>query len=753
MSLIAELKRRNVFRVGAAYAIVGWLLVEVASVVLPTFEAPEWVMKVFTFLLILGFPVALIFAWAFELTPEGIKREADVDPAESITHTTGRKLDFAIIGLLAVAVIFMFVDNYVLESGPNNVPPPLEPVSVPVEPVLADEPTAREKSIAVLPFDNISPDPENAYFADGIHDEILAQLSKIRDLKVISRTSVMGYRGEDRPPLPKIAAALGVANILEGSVRLAGDQVRITTQLIEAESDAHLWTETYDRELTAANIFSIQSEIAKTVADALRAALSPEEQDRLDIRPTKNTDAYLAYLLGKQRFAKLNSVALAEAVDNFRHAIELDPNFALAYVALASSYIWQIDFSGLPRDQMIAKAEPLIERALELDDRSGEAHTVLGLIQAERAEFEAAEAAYQRALELNPNYPGAYDLYGNLLHTGLGRLEEALALRRKAVELNPLSTYSIVQVGWNLNGLGRFDEGLTWLKKAFEVDPGYSYTLWSLGHYHWLISGDYGEAVRWYRKAISADPGDAWSSDQLGELFMDLGDSDRAERWIHRANELSPESWIANIGMLLLHLYRGEEVTALDYGRKADEIGSVWRHVYPYQLIADHELKAGRYSEARALYEENHPELLGEDAPNVDHRNYQEAIDVALILSRTGEQERADLLLKRAFEYVQNLPRPYTPRSAIANVKLYALQGDKKKALTALRQAIDEGWRVHWWYSLRLDPGLESLHDEPEFQAMVAEIEVDMAEQLARVREMERNGELEPIPEAPVQSH
>ena len=206
--------------------------------------------------------------------------------------------------------------------------------------------------------------------------------------------------------------------------------------------------------MTAANIFSIQSDVAKTVANALQAALSPEEEDGLAIRPTKNTDAYLAYLLGKQRLAKLDSVTLVEAVDYFRQAIELDPNFALAYVALASSYISQIDFSGLPRDEMIAKAEPLIERALELDDRSGEAHTVLGLIQVERAEFEAAEATYQRALELNPNYAGAYDAYGNLLHGELGRLEEALALRRKAVELNPLSTYSIVQVGWNLNGLG-----------------------------------------------------------------------------------------------------------------------------------------------------------------------------------------------------------------------------------------------------------------------------------------------------------
>jgi TolB-like protein/Flp pilus assembly protein TadD len=745
MPFIAELKRRNVFRVGAAYAIVAWLLIEVASVILPTFKTPEWVMQAFTTLVILGFPVALVFAWAFELTPEGIKRESDVDSAESITRVTGRKLDFAIIGLLLIAVAFMFVDNYVLEAEP-------EQVEVAAEAIPAAELVEREKSIAVLPFDNISPNPEDAYFADGIHDEILAQLSKIRDLKVISRTSVMRYRREDRPSLPEIANALGAANILEGSVRLAGNQVRITTQLIEAESDAHLWTETYDRELTAVNIFSIQSSVANAVADALQAALSPQEEQQLNTVPTENMAALKAYFLGTQRMAKMSSAALAEAVVYFQQAIELDPNFALAHVGLANSYTFQAGWFGLPRDQAVAKAKVLIKRALELDGRLGEAYAALADMQ-DWNDFENRQGKFRRALELNPNSATTYFFYGNLMRLS-GRPEQALTLHRKGVELDPLSAVMINQVGQDLDALGRFDEGLSWYERSFDVDPGYPLNLWTIGLHHWLISGEYGEAARWLRKGLIADPGDPFSSAHLGRFFMDLGDPDQAEKWIHRSIELSPESLGANQSMILLHLYRGDPDSGLEYGRKAFALGQSWAlQVYPVELLGDHELRAGRYTEALALYEKIHPELLNEDEPRVHNRNYRVAIDLASVFYKAGEQDRADLLLKLSFQHIKALTRLGWDGYGIADVQIYALRGEKQKALSTLRQAIDEGWRGLWWYYLKFDPNLESLHGEPEYQAMVAEIEADMAAQLARVREMERNGELEPIPEVSATTH
>ena len=744
MSLITELKRRNVFRVGVAYAIVAWLLVEVASVALPTFKAPEWVMQVFTFLLILGFPVALIFAWAFELTPAGIKRETVVDPADSIATQTGRKLDFAIIGLLAVAVVFMFVDGYVLEAEP-------EQANVAVEQPPKSESVVREKSIAVLPLSNRSAIEEDAFFVDGIHDDILTQISKIRALKVISRTSVMEYRNTTKN-LKTIGQELGAATVLEGGVQRAGDRVRINVQLIDAATDEHLWADTYDRQLTAANIFAIQTEIAKAIADALRATLSPEEQDRLATVPTENLAAYEAYLLGKQRLARVTAAALAEAVDYFQQAIELDPGFALAHVGLADSYGWQANLGTLAPEEGLAKAQAAADKALALDDQLGEAYSSLAGIKFERKNHTGAEAMYRRSLELNPNYATAYYDYGDLLRCCLGRPEEALALHRKAAELDPLSARIIDSVGWDLASLGRFDEALARYQRAIEVDPGYAQAYTSIGNHYRFVSGQLDEAVPWYAKVIALDPGNPRVSADLGWHFLDLGDPGTAEYWIERSFELGPESENPIFTMQLLHLYLGDEATALDYARKSHAIYP--RDPFGWFVLKDDALRAGRYSEARGLYEKSFPELVNEGDPKIDNTpRYVAAIDLALVLSKTGEQEHADLLLDRSLKHIQTLPRLGWDGYWVYDVQIYALQGEKQKALSALRQAIDEGWRAMWWYYLKHDPNLESLHDEPAYQAMVAEIEADMAAQLARVREMERNGELEPIPETSARSH
>ena len=361
-------------------------------------------------------------------------------------------------------------------------------------------------------------------------------------------------------------------------------------------------------------------------------------------------------------------------------------------MGLKDSYQLQGEYSGLPLDEMLAKAQAATEKALALDDRLAEAYTSLAGIKQARNDLEGAEATYLRALELNPNYATAYDWYGYFLSEIVDRPQEALALHRKSLELNPLSAAVIVNVGEDLSNLGRFDEALTWYENALEVDPGYAEGYWAIAIHYWFVSGRLDEAVVWFAKGVSLDPGAPTLPAWLGWLFMDFGDPGKAESWINRSIELGPERFWPNWAMQLLHLYRGNDAAALEYGRKVFAI-------FPFEwpvlaLLRDHALRAGRYMEARALYKEVFPKLLNEDDHKLGAENYRAAIDLALVLSRAGEQERADLLLNRSLQQIQTLPRLDYYCYGIADVQIHALRGDKLKALSSRRKAIDEGGRT-----------------------------------------------------------
>ena len=289
-SVWGELKRRNVVRVTVAYSIVSWLILQITDVLMPLLGLPEWVGRLVFLLLVIGFPLALIFAWAFELTPEGIKLDKDIVRSESPKRLPSRKLDFFIIGALRLALAFVIIDQYVLDKSQPSA-----------------ETTENRRSIAVLPFANRSAAEENAaFFADGIHDELLTRLAKIGDLKVISRTSVMEYRDTTKK-MRQIGEELGVGSILEGGVQRAGNTVRINVQLIDAQTDEHLWAHSYDRELNAANIFAIQSEISTSIAKALWVTLSPDEQQRIAAVPTENIEVLEAYFIGQQLVERRNA--------------------------------------------------------------------------------------------------------------------------------------------------------------------------------------------------------------------------------------------------------------------------------------------------------------------------------------------------------------------------------------------------------------------------------------------------------------
>src|SRR5213595_2583070 len=379
-----ELRRRNVYKVAVAYAVVAWLLIQIATQVFPFFEIPNWAVRLVVLLLIIGFPVALILAWAFEITPEGIKRAEDVVLNQSITRRTGRKLDFLIIAVLLLVIAVFAYQRF----GPG------QKVAV----------AAPEKSIAVLPFENRSEDKANAYFADGIQDEILTRLAKIADLKVISRTSTQHYKSAPEN-LPEIARQLGVAHILEGSVQKSGEAVRVNVQLIKAANDSHLWADTFDRKLT--DIFSVESEVAKAIAEQLRAHLSGQEEQVIAARPTNNPEAYDAYLRGLAYNLKTaNTPANVLGAQKYlREAVRLDPKFALSWALL--SYVdarGYITTTLQPTVALREETRQAAETALTLQPNLGEA--VLAKGQNHYAclkDYDTAVRYFEQARQLLPN--------------------------------------------------------------------------------------------------------------------------------------------------------------------------------------------------------------------------------------------------------------------------------------------------------------------------------------------------------------
>src|SRR5947207_5546435 len=439
-TFLTELKRRKVYRVAVAYAIVAWLLIQAASILFPTFEAPPWVMKVFVTAVILGFPVALILAWAFELTPEGLRRSEEVAPRESKTRKPGSKWTAIIVAaavLAAALLAFQFVRT---RRSPA------------IEPAKQTAPTATlDKSVAVLPFENLSSDKENAFFAQGIQDEIITTLSKISGLRVISRTSTARYNSAPEN-LPEIARQLRVSNMLEGSVQKAGDRVHINVQLIQADTDAHLWAQSYDRQLT--DIFSVEAEVAKSIAGSLQAALSPQEKARVEIKPTDNADAYVLYLRGRDYQTRPDNLLqdFRSAANLYDQAIKLDPKFALAHARLSATASFVYHFYE-PTETWKQKADAEALESLRLQPNLGEAHLALGLYHYYmESDYEAALRELGLAAEALPN-DGDVGLYTAAVERRRGKWTEALTAYLRAEAIDPRNSVMLYDASQTYFGL------------------------------------------------------------------------------------------------------------------------------------------------------------------------------------------------------------------------------------------------------------------------------------------------------------
>jgi TolB-like protein/Flp pilus assembly protein TadD len=490
----------------------------------------------------IGFPMALVIAWAFELTPEGLKRTEVADRA-LIQPSKKRTWIYvvAIAGVLSVGLFFL--GRYTAPSGRRSA------ASLP------------EKSIAVLPFENLSRDPDNAYFTEGVQDEVITRLAKIADLKVISRASTQGFKSSP-DNLQEIAKQLAIANVLEGSVQKASDRVRVNVQLISAANNAHLWAESFDRKLT--DIFAVESEIANTIAEKLQARLTGSEKHAIDTRPTEDPMAYQLYLKGRYFWNKRTANDFKTAITYFQQAIEKDPAFALAYAGLADVYVLQSGFAAATPKESLPKAKAAAQKALELDNTLGEAHASLGqALFAYDFNFAEANREFRRAIELNPNYATAHHWYAGL--ASLGRFDEAVAEIKHALELDPLSVIINADVGTVLCTARRYDEAIEQLRKTLEMDPGFYYARWNLG-LALEMKGLTDKAIAEYQKAIALND-DPLPQALLGRLYARTGRKDEALKILERLPESSTQRYVSPYNFALVEMglgHKGEAITLLE---------------------------------------------------------------------------------------------------------------------------------------------------------------------------------------------
>jgi TolB-like protein/Tfp pilus assembly protein PilF len=536
---------------------VAWLLIQIATQVFPFFEIPNWAVRLVVLLIVIGFPIALIIAWAFELTPEGLKRTESVE-AERAALRRGGSIYGAWIYVVLIAgtlsIGLFFLGRYTAPQTTAVVGGPSGGASPP------------GKSIAVLPFENLSRDPDNAYFTEGVQDEIITRLAKIADLKVISRASTQGFKNSDN--LQEIGRQLGVANVLEGSVQKAADQVRVNVQLVNAATAAHLWAESFDRKLN--DIFAVESEIASTVANTLKAKLTGSERQAIAGRPTENSEAYQLYLKGRFFWNKRTANDFKTAIGYFQQAINKDPGFALAYAGLADTYVLLSGYGAASPKDSLPQAKAAAQKALELDNTLGEAHASLAeALFAYDFNFVESNREFQRAIELNPNYATAHQWYAESGLAPLGRFDDAVAEIKRALELDPLSVIINADVGTVLSTARRYDEAIAQLRRTLEMDPNFYYARWNLGQ-TLELKGLNDEAIAEYQKAIALDD-DPLPLALLGHLYAKIGRKDEARQILQQLQESAKYRYVSPYYFGLIHLGLGEKNQTMDLLEKTYE--------------------------------------------------------------------------------------------------------------------------------------------------------------------------------------
>jgi TolB-like protein/Flp pilus assembly protein TadD len=518
MSLLGEIKRRKVFQVAAVYAIVAWLIIQIIGEVSEPLNLPGWLDTVVIVLIAIGFPIALVLAWAFDITPDGVTRDAGVDA-----------------------------------------PPKQQPAET-------DVMAPQHKSIVVLPFVNMSADPENEYFSDGLTEEIINALTQLKELRVVARTSSFVFKGKSAD-IAKIGHKLNVSYVLEGSVRKDKERLRITAQLINVANGYHIWSEQFDRELD--DIFAIQNEIALAIVEKLKIRLVPHERSRLVEKRTSNLAAHEAYLKGRY-FWNQRGPGLKKAVDLFKLALAEDDNYADAYVGLADTYALLAFYGYRPPTEVMPKAKDAVHRALEIDETLAEAHSSLGFIHTIFDwDWDSASKEFERALELNPSYSPARYWRTNLLMTQ-GRLEEAVSEISHSLEYDPLSIYMQAFLGVVLITSKKYQQASEHLLKALALEPTNFIARSGLG-VAYCFQSRIEEGILEIQQAIDLSDRDEWPVAALGIVHAAFGDRSRAREILNELEQRARDEYVSAIHIAAIHAQLGEKDRAFEWLERAYE--------------------------------------------------------------------------------------------------------------------------------------------------------------------------------------
>ena len=735
LSLFNELKRRNVLRVGAAYVVMAWLLIQVAETIFPLFGFDDTPARIVVIVLAIGLVPSMIFTWVFELTPEGLIKDKDIDRGQFDTSQSSQKLNRMIMVVLALALGYFAFDKFVLD--------PVEDVQI-AESAHQEGRSAAltesfgDKSIAVMPFTNLSAESSNQFFADGIHDDLLTRISKIQDIKTISRSSVMTYRDSNKS-LQSIAKELRVNTILEGGVQRAGDQVRINLKLIDAESDAHLWAQTYTRKLSATNVFVVQAEITEAVASALQAVLSEDERKQVEKLPTTNLQALDTYFLGNQLFNQATTESVGQAILSYQAAIRLDPEFALAYSKQASAVLAQVDVSGLPNEAQLAKSRPLIDQAILLDPQSSEAFTALGMWYRYSGDTEKAIQAYEQAMALGPNNADALASYGSIVQFRMSDPASAIKLYRRAIELDPQNIGLKSQLARAMPSVGLAGEGIRILEGIVAEHPDFAVAYRDLAslYSNWEFRHDKG--IRALRRAFELDPYHPPNSSMNAVMHWRLGDYENTALWMNNIARLVPNPESARVYRGWAFIAQRDFESARGEFERPNINGSLyWLGVF---YLGSLDTAEGRPDDAIERYKDYATKSLTRKS----NTNFYFGISAIKAYQALGKQEEAQALIDNLISIIDANPSVTYHDSAIHDASIYALSGQEETAIATLEEWANRGGAT----SLMQQPirhGFGVLTDDPRYQSILRTVNDRLGEQKANLARWEASGEMLPMP-------